>query len=150
MTNKLLRIGFTIAILAAATPAAHAGPFSWFHRTAGEQSRPPVDANITSTALQAAGRPDIQQIASHIFCYCGCDVEHGHRSLLDCYTTGHVPVCKTCANEFVRISQMEAQHQTVAQMQNEIDNEFSHVYPYPRQSAILKQYISGKESTGHM
>src|SRR6266404_3754338 len=29
-------------------------------------------------------------------CYCGCDLNKGHESLLDCYTTIHGVACPTC------------------------------------------------------
>lgn len=101
-------------------------------------------------AMSAAANPANQAIAQKIFCYCGCDREDGHRNLLDCYRTGHVPNCKTCQNEFVSINQMRAQGESLSEIQNNIDSEFSHVYPYHQPSAILRSYLASKESPGAM
>jgi hypothetical protein len=93
-------------------------------------------------ALAAAKNPLNQKIATKVFCYCGCDRESGHKNLLDCYNTGHVPHCPTCAQEFNRVQAMNTQ--PLAEIQNRIDGEFAVRYPYHEQSEILKQYLSTK------
>jgi hypothetical protein len=35
-------------------------------------------------------------------CYCRCDKEHGHTSLLSCYTDRHASVCALCQKEAKR------------------------------------------------
>jgi hypothetical protein len=92
--------------------------------------------------MAAAQIPANQKIATKVFCYCGCDRENGHKNLLDCYNTGHVPHCPTCQQEFIRVQSMN--NQPIAEIQNRIDNEFSIRYPYHDKSDILKQYLSTK------
>jgi hypothetical protein len=93
-------------------------------------------------AMVAAANPANQKIATKVFCYCGCDREDGHKNLLDCYNTGHVPHCPTCQQEFNRIQTMNTQ--PISEIQNRIDGEFAIRYPYHEKSDILKQYLSTK------
>src|SRR6185437_16529998 len=92
----------------------------------------------------AAANPQVQQIATKLFCYCGCDKEDGHSSLMDCYKTGHLANCKTCQGEFIRAAQMNAQGASLAQIQDNIDREFARAYP-GAPSPTLKRYLAGKE-----
>ncbi|HKW89281.1 MAG TPA: PCYCGC motif-containing (lipo)protein [Candidatus Acidoferrales bacterium] len=36
-------------------------------------------------------------------CYCGCDTNDGHKSLLDCYTTKHASECDICRQEGIYV-----------------------------------------------
>jgi hypothetical protein len=122
-------------------------------QTSGTSSGTPTN-NLAgpelSAAMSAAQQPKNQATASHVFCYCGCDREHGHKSLLDCYRTGHIPVCKTCQGEFIRVGQLNNQGATLGQIQNDIDGQYSSGYPYPQPSPILRQYLAGKANPGAM
>ncbi len=101
-------------------------------------------------AMIAATNPANQAVAAKSFCYCGCDKQDGHRSLLDCYRTGHIPTCSTCQNEFIRVGELNKAGETIGQIQHQIDQEFSSAYPYPEPSPALQQYQASRDSSGTM
>jgi Protein of unknown function with PCYCGC motif len=53
-------------------------------------------------------------------CYCHCDREVGHKSLLDCYVDRHASVCATCKMEAVFAYQEMQKGKTAAQIRQEI------------------------------
>ena len=53
-------------------------------------------------------------------CYCHCDREVGHHSLLDCYVDRHASVCATCKMEAVFAYQEWKKGKTAAQIRQEI------------------------------
>jgi len=53
-------------------------------------------------------------------CYCRCDREVGHKSLLDCYVDRHASVCATCKMEAVFAYQEMKNGKTAAQIRQEI------------------------------
>jgi len=53
-------------------------------------------------------------------CYCHCDREAGHRSLLDCYVDRHSSVCATCRMEAVFAYQESKKGKSAAEIRREI------------------------------
>lgn len=53
-------------------------------------------------------------------CYCHCDREVGHQSLLDCYVDKHASVCATCKMEAVFAYQESKKGKTAAEIRQEI------------------------------
>jgi hypothetical protein len=53
-------------------------------------------------------------------CYCRCDREVGHKSLLDCYVDKHASVCATCRMEAVFAYQESQKGKTAAEIRQEI------------------------------
>jgi hypothetical protein len=53
-------------------------------------------------------------------CYCRCDREVGHKSLLDCYVDKHASVCATCKMEAVFAYQETQKGKTPAEIRQEI------------------------------
>lgn len=53
-------------------------------------------------------------------CYCHCDREVGHKSLLDCYVDKHASVCAVCKMEAVFAYQETRKGKTPAQIRQEI------------------------------
>jgi Protein of unknown function with PCYCGC motif len=49
-------------------------------------------------------------------CYCGCNREFGHHSLLDCYTSDHTAGCAVCVKEAFLAYEMTRQHKTPAEI----------------------------------
>lgn len=54
-------------------------------------------------------------------CYCGCDTEVGHKSLLDCYVGDHASICETCMMEGVFAFRETKAGKTPAQIRAEIE-----------------------------
>jgi Protein of unknown function with PCYCGC motif len=53
-------------------------------------------------------------------CYCHCDREVGHHSLLDCYVDRHASICATCKMEAVFAYQESRKGKTAAEIRKEI------------------------------
>lgn len=53
-------------------------------------------------------------------CYCGCDKEVGHKSLLDCFTDMHGAHCILCKKEAVLTYSESQQGKTAAEIRKEI------------------------------
>lgn len=53
-------------------------------------------------------------------CYCGCDKEAGHKSLLDCFTDLHGSGCDLCKKEAVFTATETQKGKTPAQIRKEI------------------------------
>jgi len=53
-------------------------------------------------------------------CYCGCDKEDHHKSLLDCYTSMHASGCELCKKEAVFAATESQKGKTAAQIRKEI------------------------------
>jgi Protein of unknown function with PCYCGC motif len=43
----------------------------------------------------------IKTVIRQVPCYCGCDKEQGHKSLLDCFTGRHGVLCHLCQKEVI-------------------------------------------------
>jgi hypothetical protein len=53
-------------------------------------------------------------------CYCHCDREVGHQSLLDCYVDRHAAACATCKMEAVFAYEESRRGKTAAEIREEI------------------------------
>jgi hypothetical protein len=53
-------------------------------------------------------------------CYCGCDREVGHKSLLDCFCDRHASICAACKMEAVFAYQQYRKGKSAAQIRAEI------------------------------
>lgn len=104
--------------------------------TAGKPAVPPYHASAQHVVLPATLDPaqfqeeesrNIYALAAKIKrvlyqepCYCGCDKEVGHKSLLDCYTDRHGSFCDVCKKEAVYSYNQTRKGQTPAQIRKEI------------------------------
>jgi len=74
----------------------------------------PVNQNVYALAARE------KKILYQQPCYCRCDREVGHKSLLDCYVDRHASVCATCKMEAVFAYQEMKKGKTAAQIRQEI------------------------------
>jgi hypothetical protein len=63
-------------------------------------------------ALAARIEPTLYQVP----CYCGCDKEQGHQSLLDCFTDNHGALCHICQKEVLFCFLQNQKHKNAAQI----------------------------------
>ncbi len=57
-------------------------------------------------------------LLAQLFCYCGCNREFGHRSLLECYRDSHGSRCAVCIGEALEAVKLEAQGTPVDQIRD--------------------------------
>lgn len=99
------------------TPSYHAGP-----------PRGPVPptlnpAQFSDPRVQAAYTmaSKVEKVLYQQPCYCHCDNELGHHSLLDCYTGNHASVCETCMMEGIFVYEQTKKGKTPRQIRAEIE-----------------------------
>jgi hypothetical protein len=84
------------------------------------------------------------EVMAKIFCYCGCDVSDSHTRLLDCYTSMHGVDCHYCQEEATLALRLHKDGKSIAEIQKEIDQTYSHVYPFTEETAALKKYKANR------
>ena len=62
---------------------------------------------------------------SQLHCYCGCDKEFGHRSLLDCFRDTHGSRCEICVGEAIEATRLAAQGVPVDRIRDALRSRFS-------------------------
>jgi hypothetical protein len=62
------------------------------------------------------------------FCYCGCDKDGNHTSLLDCFRDEHGSSCGICKAEAIMIGNMKASGAVVGKITRSIDASFGKSY----------------------
>ena len=73
---------------------------------------------ITQNAYAMAGK--IKTVLYQQPCYCHCDKEMGHGSLLDCYVSNHAAVCNICKMEAIYAFNETAKKKSAAQIREGI------------------------------
>jgi hypothetical protein len=77
-------------------------------------------------------------------CYCDCDKNEGHKSLLDCFTAKHGIVCPTCQKEVIYVFEQAKAGKNAAQIRAGIENgeawnvqpeRYAEDYPEPPQNS---------------
>lgn len=90
---------------AKAPAAAQAADVPAYHRTppTGPLARTLPPGEFSDPRVQAAYAmaAKIEPVLYQEPCYCHCDQELSHHSLLDCFTGDHASVCATCLMEGV-------------------------------------------------
>jgi hypothetical protein len=84
------------------------------------------------------------EVISHLFCYCGCDATEGHHNLIDCYTGMHGTDCHICQEEAVEALKLSRDHKSIAEIQKQIDQDFSNQYPFTQPTANFKAYKASR------
>jgi len=108
------------ALAAAAPQVSPIPPVPPYH-----SSRPtePLPATLDPKQFPDAVNRNVYALAAKIKpvlyrepCYCGCDRDAGHLSLLDCFVDTHASVCSTCKEEGVYAYLMTRKGKTPAQI----------------------------------
>ena len=76
------------------------------------------DRPLVAKAYQIAN--EIPLVIAQQPCYCHCDKEYGHGSLLDCFASSHTAGCGVCMGETFFAYQMTKQGKTPAEIRQAI------------------------------
>lgn len=88
-------------------------------------------------------------VLAKLFCYCGCDLQDDHTSLLQCYQSSHGAYCAICLEEAIEAKQLKESGAPLRKIQEQIDNHFAKNYPFPNKpSPILVQYRDSLKASG--
>jgi hypothetical protein len=78
----------------------------------------------TRQAYKVAG--EHPELLAQLDCYCGCEQNEGHKSLLDCFRTNHGAGCDICVGEAVTAGQMLAKGTPVDQIREALRARYGH------------------------
>lgn len=83
----------------------------------------PKQFNDISTQNSYAMAAKMENVFYQQPCFCYCDANDGHHSLLDCFVTDHAASCNICRMEGIFAYEQARKGQTAAQIRKEIINE---------------------------
>ncbi len=100
------------------------------------ETRPVLsDALFTGKVAQAYRiAAEIPKVIDSQFCYCYCKKEHGHKTLLTCFTNRHGAKCDICINEVLYAYELYKQGYTLDDIVIAIDKKFYR--PYKKHKAL--------------
>ena len=71
------------------------------------------------TAYEAAQK--YADVLEHIYCYCRCKENIGHRALVECFETGHATNCNVCMNSAIIAAKMTRDGKTPKEINTALD-----------------------------
>lgn len=93
-------------------PAYHAGP----PNGPLPQTLDPALFSDPSTRNTYAMAARVKRVLYQQPCYCFCDRDEGHKSLLDCFVGDHAAMCVTCRKEAIYTYEQARRGKTAAQI----------------------------------
>jgi Protein of unknown function with PCYCGC motif len=142
MTRKtnlfgMLAVFIFMTAVAVALPAAQQGTESGtaqspkkipaFHSAPAAAHLPvtmdPKQFNDVSTQNSYAMAAKVKNVLYQQPCFCYCDANDGHHSLLDCFASDHAASCNICRMEGIFAYEQTRKGQTPAQIRKEIIND---------------------------
>ena len=80
----------------------------------------------TARAYRAAA--DIPKVLDSLFCYCYCKRNHGHKTLLTCFTNEHGSKCDICIGEALYACELYKQGKSLDDIIVAVDKKFYRPY----------------------
>lgn len=71
---------------------------------------------------------EIPKVLDSLFCYCYCKKDHGHKTLLTCFTNRHGSNCDICMNEVLYAYKLYHQGKTLDEIVVAVDDRFYRPY----------------------
>ncbi len=129
-------IGLVLAVMivvggvyVATKPAADVQPVAPATGTLIETRPVLSDALFTGKVAQAYRiAAEIPKVIDSQFCYCYCKKEHGHKTLLTCFTNRHGAKCEICINEVLYAYELYKKGYTLDDIVIAIDKKFYRPY----------------------
>jgi hypothetical protein len=69
---------------------------------------------------------DHPELLAQLHCYCGCEQQDGHKSLLDCYRTNHATSCDICVGEAISAGKLADAGMPVDQIREALHQRYDH------------------------
>jgi hypothetical protein len=136
--TALLLVGCQAPSAVHPTKSSDLKPFTGLPRGAASPAFPSfVSATVRDGYEFAVARPDVLVVLP---CYCGCGLEAGHKSNLDCFVAGvdkagavvmdeHASYCQTCLDIARDAKTLVAQGKTLPEIRKVIDERHSNKGP---------------------
>ncbi|CCQ91063.1 exported hypothetical protein [Nitrospina gracilis 3/211] len=71
---------------------------------------------------------EIPKVIDSQFCYCYCKRDHGHKTLLTCFTTMHGSKCGVCIDEVIYAYELYKSGKTLDEIVKAVDDRFYRPY----------------------
>jgi hypothetical protein len=94
------------------------------------ENRPVLSSALFTgkTALAYKYAAEIPKVIDSQFCYCYCKKDHGHKSLLTCFTTMHGSKCSTCIDEVIYAYELYQEGKSLDEIVVSVDKKFYRPY----------------------
>jgi uncharacterized protein with PCYCGC motif len=83
------------------------------------------------TALAYKYAAEIPKVIDSQFCYCYCKKDHGHKTLLTCFTSMHGSKCSTCMDEVIYAYELYQDGLSLDEIVVAVDRKFYRPYKRP-------------------
>jgi hypothetical protein len=92
----------------------------------GGETRPTLDpaafGGKSGEAYRAAR--EIPDVLDHLYCYCECEVSHGHKSLKTCYVDLHAAYCGICQDEAILARNLHHKGLSILEIRKAVDKAY--------------------------
>jgi hypothetical protein len=97
------------------------------------ENRPVLSSALFTgkTALAYKYAAEIPKVIDSQFCYCYCKKDHGHKTLLTCFTTMHGSKCSTCMDEVIYAYELYQEGKSLDEIVVAVDRKFYRPYKRP-------------------
>lgn len=132
----LIMVGAVLAVLAVvyfATKPPTASELDAVHERhigARLETRPVLTPALFTGKAALAYRyaAEIPDAIDNQFCYCYCKKNHGHKTLLTCFTNEHGSKCDTCIEEVIHAYELHKQGKSMDEIVTAVDKKFYRPY----------------------
>jgi hypothetical protein len=97
------------------------------------ENRPVLSSALFTgkTALAYKYASEIPKVNDSQFCYCYCKKDHGHKTLLTCFTSMHGSKCSTCMDEVIYAYELYQEGKSLDEIVVAVDRKFYRPYKRP-------------------
>jgi Protein of unknown function with PCYCGC motif len=94
------------------------------------ENKPVLSSALFSgkTALAYKYAAEIPKVIDSQFCYCYCKKDHGHKTLLTCFTSMHGSKCETCMDEVIYAYELYQEGKSLDEIVVAVDKKFYRPY----------------------
>jgi len=94
------------------------------------ENRPVLSPALFSGKAALAYRyaAEIPKVIDSQFCYCYCKKDHGHKTLLTCFTSTHGAKCDVCINEVIYAYELYQEGKSLDDIVVAVDKKFYRPY----------------------
>lgn len=94
------------------------------------ENRPVLSSALFTgkTALAYKYAAEIPKVIDSQFCYCYCKKDHGHKTLLTCFTSMHGSKCETCMDEVIYAYELYQEGKSLDEIVVAVDRKFYRPY----------------------
>ena len=76
-------------------------------------------------AMSYKAAREIPEVIDSLYCYCDCEKNFGHKSLLSCHVDQHSKYCNICMDEAIMAYRMHKQGKSILEIRKAVDKSYS-------------------------